>query len=152
MKYSYTEPYSPKDQRQSCRDAGRFVWWSSWQRWQSARRCCDLRHPYGIQSRHCKETEEWQPLTAFYKLNSLAPVRYSCNLNPLHAKFFRGNKNINLHFMSFLHIDMTQVLEILPQVRQELTILHNQYHGYWCPGDARSQGIINHDIDYVELS
>ena len=41
--------------------------------------------------------------------------------NPLHAKFFRGNKNIYLHFMLFLHIDMTQVVEILPQVRQELT-------------------------------
>ena len=40
---------------------------------------------------------------------------------PLYAKFFRGNKNIYLHFMSFRHIDMTQVVEILPQVRQECT-------------------------------
>ena len=38
--------------------------------------------------------------------------------NPLHATFFSGNKNIYLHFMSFLHMDMTQVVEILPQVRQ----------------------------------
>ena len=38
-------------------------------------------------------------------------------LNPLHAKFFRGNKNIHLQFMSLLHIDMTQLLKILPQVR-----------------------------------
>ena len=38
-------------------------------------------------------------------------------LNPLHAKFFRGNKNIHLHLMTFPHIDMTQVLQILPQVR-----------------------------------
>ena len=46
----------------------------------------------------------------------------------LHAKFFRGNKNIYLHFMSFLHIDMTQVVEILPQVRQELTYsTYSQY-------------------------
>ena len=35
--------------------------------------------------------------------------------------FFRGNKNRYLHFMSFFHIDMTQVVEIFPQVRQELT-------------------------------
>ena len=41
-------------------------------------------------------------------------------LTPLHAKFFRGNKNIYVHFMSFLQIDMTQVIETLPQVRQEL--------------------------------
>ena len=39
-------------------------------------------------------------------------------INPLRAKFFRGNINIYLHFMSFLHIDMTQVLKILPQVRE----------------------------------
>ena len=38
-------------------------------------------------------------------------------INPLHAKFFRGNISIYSHFMSLLHIDMTQVLKILPQVR-----------------------------------
>ena len=43
------------------------------------------------------------------------------SINLLHAKFFRRNKNLYLNFMSFLHIDMAQVLEILPQVRQELT-------------------------------
>ena len=38
-------------------------------------------------------------------------------VNPLRDKFFRRNQNIYLHFMSFLHIDMTLVVEILPQVR-----------------------------------
>ena len=38
-------------------------------------------------------------------------------INPLRAKFFRGNINIYLHFMSLLHIDLTQVLQMLPQVR-----------------------------------
>ena len=38
--------------------------------------------------------------------------------NPLRAKFLRENKNVNLHFMSFLHTDKTQVVEILPWVRQ----------------------------------
>ena len=37
------------------------------------------------------------------------------------AKFSRGNKNICLHFMSFLHIDRAQVVEILTQVIQEST-------------------------------
>ena len=41
-------------------------------------------------------------------------------LNTLRAKFFRGNKNIYLHLMSFVNTDMTQVVEIFPQVRQEL--------------------------------
>ena len=39
-------------------------------------------------------------------------------LNPLHAKFFRENINIYLHFMSFLHIDKTQVVEIPRWIRQ----------------------------------
>ena len=42
-------------------------------------------------------------------------------LNPLHAKFFRGNINIYLHFVSYLHIDTTQVVEILLQIREEPT-------------------------------
>ena len=32
--------------------------------------------------------------------------------------FSEGTQNIYLHFMSFLHIDMTQVVEILRQIRQ----------------------------------
>ena len=42
-------------------------------------------------------------------------------VNPLRAKFFKGNINIYLHFVSFLHIDTTQVVEILPEIRQEPT-------------------------------
>ena len=30
---------------------------------------------------------------------------------------FRGNKIMYLHFISFLHIDMMQVVEIFPQVK-----------------------------------
>ena len=40
------------------------------------------------------------------------------NFNPLRAKFFRENINIYSHFMSFLHINKTQVVEIPPWVRQ----------------------------------
>ena len=39
-------------------------------------------------------------------------------INPLRAIFFRENINIYLHFVSFLHINKTQVAEIPPQVRQ----------------------------------
>ena len=41
-------------------------------------------------------------------------------INPLRAKFFWGNINIYFHFMSLLHIDPTQVLKFLPQVRPGL--------------------------------
>ena len=40
-------------------------------------------------------------------------------INPLRAKIVRGNINIYLHFMSFLHIGLTQqVLQIVPQLRE----------------------------------
>ena len=38
--------------------------------------------------------------------------------NPLRAKFLRENINIYLHFMSFLHTNKTQVVEIPHRVRQ----------------------------------
>ena len=75
------------------------------------------------------------------------------SLNPLRAIFLRENINIYLH-MSFPHIDMTQLLEILLHVRPGSTysthILHSQYRGCWCPGDVRSQDISNHDINLVK--
>ena len=46
----------------------------------------------------------------------------SVNVNdPLRAKFFRGKINIYLHVVPFIQIDTTQIVEILPQVRQEPT-------------------------------
>ena len=39
-------------------------------------------------------------------------------INRLHASFVGENKNVYLHFMSFLHIDMTQVVEFHTQMRQ----------------------------------
>ena len=49
-----------------------------------------------------------------YAVCSIIP---SLHFNPLRAKFFRGNINIYLHFMSLRHIDMTEVLKILPKLR-----------------------------------
>ena len=51
----------------------------------------------------------------------LPPHRRQTIFNPLRAKFFRENINIYLNFVSFLHIDTTQVVEILTQIRQEPT-------------------------------
>ena len=36
-------------------------------------------------------------------------------------QIFQKEQNIYLHFMPFLHIDLTQVVEILPQVKQDIT-------------------------------
>ena len=39
----------------------------------------------------------------------------------MRVKFLRGNMNIYLYIVSFLHIDTTQVVEIFPQIKQERT-------------------------------
>ena len=52
---------------------------------------------------------------------SLEYELHTAIINPLRAKFFRGNMNVYLHFVSFFHIDTTQVVEILPQIRQAPT-------------------------------
>ena len=59
------------------------------------------------------------------KLPSMQPL-YTGQLNPLHAKFFRGNKNIYLHFMSFFHIDMSQEVEIFLKQDKDPPILYSQ--------------------------
>ena len=48
------------------------------------------------------------------KLDSGKDRLYQQSVNPLRAKFFRENINIYSHFMSFLHINKTQVVEIPP--------------------------------------
>ena len=53
----------------------------------------------------CRIRSSWVVITASW-------------INPLRARFFRGNINIYLHLVSFVHIDITQVIEILPQIRQ----------------------------------
>ena len=58
--------------------------------------------------------------------------RVDASVNPLRAKFFHS------HFLSLLHIDKTQVVEILARVRQGPT-LHCQYHGCWRSGDTMSK-------------
>ena len=55
-------------------------------------------------------------------------------VNPLHAQFFIGRINIHLHSMPWLKIDRTQIVEILPHVRQGPTY-STHYHGCWGPED-----------------
>ena len=55
-------------------------------------------------------------------INSFAHVSMARLLiNPSRTKLLRGNINIYLHFVSFLYIDTTRVVEILPQIRQDWT-------------------------------
>ena len=53
--------------------------------------------------------------------NEKPPIAWKIEWNKLPITgFFQREQNIYLHFVSFLHIDMTRVVEILPQVRQKL--------------------------------
>ena len=60
------------------------------------------------------------PWTLLSGLICLGDVWYHC-LNPLHATLFIGNTKMYLQLISLLYNDMTQVVEILPHIRQELT-------------------------------
>ena len=56
-----------------------------------------------------------------------------------------------LQFLSFLQTDMTQVFEILSQVRQQLTYSTLPISWVMIMGDdTRSLGISNHVIDLVK--
>ena len=63
------------------------------------------------------------PITRFFLRQYISCSRtqtkeqHKLKVNPLHAQFFRGIINIYLHFMSLLHIKMTQVIEILHQLK-----------------------------------
>ena len=65
-------------------------------------------------------------------------------INRLRATFFIGNMKMYLLFTSLLHTDMTKVVEVCPNVRHELNILHSQYIGCW------SLGVSNNDFEYFE--
>ena len=54
-----------------------------------------------------------------YQWTGLPLVQAVAITYPLRAKIFRGNINIYLHFVSFRHIDVTQVVEIIPQIKQD---------------------------------
>ena len=70
---------------------------------------------------YLEECVDWGSNVGFPQ-RPLLPYMASLNcVNPLRAKFFRGNINIYLHCVSFLHIDTTQEVEILPEIRQEPT-------------------------------
>ena len=147
------------------------VYWASWNQWKRSRSCLvfnpqrrDNSTVKGIQIFHIIDglaqdsypqcAGKWRYSMCWTMvwtawLMMIHQMKRSVVINPLRAEFFRRNMNIYLHFMSFLHTNKTQVVEIPPQIRQGPD---NQYHGCWCPGDDRSQGISNHDIDLVKLS
>ena len=65
---------------------------------------------------------------------------------------FQGEHKTYIYILSFLHIDMTRAVEILLlKYDRDLPIPYSQYHGSWCPGDARSRDISSYDIDIDKL-
>ena len=67
--------------------------------------------------------------------------------NPLRLTFFNGKQE---HTFTFYVIPPYWHGTSNSNPFSNLPILHSPYLEYWCPGDARSQGISNHDIYYVD--
>ena len=65
-------------------------------------------------TQHWKDDVTWYNVANEWSLGNRIQWKY---VYPLRAKFFRGNTNIYLHFMTLLHIDVKHVLKILPRVR-----------------------------------
>ena len=66
------------------------------------------------------------------------------------AKFYRGNIYIYILCHSSTLI-WHRYLKSFLKLEKDLHIPYSQYHGCWCPGDVRSQGISSHDTDLVKL-
>ena len=59
---------------------------------------------------------QWYPARIAYSHSDLQ----NC-INTLHVKFFSRNIDMYFQFLAFLHTNMTQVVGILPHVRQGRT-------------------------------
>ena len=72
-----------------------------------------------------------------------------CVLTILWNFFWETEKYVYI-FLTYLNTKMLQVLETLPHPeKNDMFIVYSQYHGCWCLGDARNQGICSHRIDQV---
>ena len=105
----------------SCWTANIYVSFHSW--W--SKQCCFSINIAQINNIESLQQNIYLHLIFLNSVGTCSSSKGSWNkekyINPLHAKFFRGNINIYLYFVSFLHIDTTRVVEILPAIRQEST-------------------------------
>ena len=70
-----------------------------------------------------------------------------CKLNPLHAKLFRGNMKHIFTFYVIPPTDVTQLVEILPQIRQEPAYSMKSISWLLMSWWYRGPGHSNDDID-----
>ena len=54
-----------------------------------------------------------------------------------------------MYFLTFLNIEMAQVVQIFSRESKIPLIVHDWIHSFWCPVDAKSLGIVDHGIDIV---
>ena len=103
--------------------------------------------------RHCNIHSE---LASVWMDHNYTTARRFCRVymiiirKSLRTKFSSRYINMYSQFISFLHIDMVQVVGFLLMEGKDLPFLHNQHHGCWWPGDAICIVISNHEIDLVQ--
>ena len=74
-------------------------------------------------------------------------------VNPLCAEFMWGNKDIlESSIISWYWVRWHRHLQSFLVEGKDSIILHNQYYGWWWPGDIKSQGINSHGISSLSLN
>ena len=68
---------------------------------------------------------------------------------PVVFNLFRSKQKKRIHIVYYLWKHRWHVVVIFPCGRKAPLIPHSQYHGFWCPGDARRQDISSHVTDLI---
>ena len=98
-----------------------------------------MRDRFNLCSRLCAR---WPHPTFVVMKDKLVPNKL---INPLHDELRWGIIKIHLRSLSFQDITINYI-----RFRTiSRAVLLSQCHGFWWPGDERSQGISNHDIEPV---
>ena len=75
-------------------------------------------------------------------------------IKDMHFQYFLWNSpQVNAINTHWFEVNIGSGNGLVPSDNKPLpepTLTHSQYHGCWCPGSLRRQGINIHDIDYVE--
>ena len=72
--------------------------------------------------------------------NGMVPSGYKPSPEPFLTQIY-GIKSMYIYFIEFLLIKIAYVVKTFPCGRQRSFQPTNQFHGYWCPGDAKCQSI-----------
>ena len=77
--------------------------------------------------------------------------KFSQNDDILVSVFCKINEDVQSNVKTKIHQKKSFAWLTLSVQGRVIPVQHSQYHGCWCPGSFRRQGISTHDFGYVEL-